>query len=66
MTAFCDVAISIASKWIQSAISFNKINSRLLNIQILIDECMANIFSDYAPQTDRPLEEKNIFYDLLP
>ena len=40
---------------------FNMINSRLLNIQVLIDECMANILSDYPPQTDSPVEE-NIFF----
>ena len=39
---------------------FNMINSRLLNIQVLIDECMANILSDYPPQTDSTVE-KNIF-----
>ena len=37
-----------------------------MNIQILIDKCLANIFSDYALQTDRPLKEKYIFYDLMP
>lgn len=64
MMAFCDVAIFIASKSIQNAISFNRINSRLL-MQILIDECMLNIFSDYAPQTGLPLEDKILLYDQL-
>ena len=39
---------------------FNMINSRLLNIQVFIDECIANILSDYPPQTDSTVE-KNIF-----
>ena len=34
-------------------------------MQILIDECMLNIFSDYAPQTGLPLEDKILLYDQL-
>ena len=66
MMAFQDMAIFIASKWIENIISFNRINSRLLNIQILINKCIANIFIDYAPQNDRPLGEKDLFYGLMP
>ena len=34
-------------------------------MQILIDECTLNIFSDYAPQTGLPLEDKILLYDQL-
>ena len=34
-------------------------------MQILIDECMLNIFSDYGPQTGLPPEDKILLYDQL-
>ena len=60
MVVLVVLAILIVSEWVQNVISVNRINNRLIIIQIIFDKSILNISSIYTSQTGCPLEEYKI------
>jgi len=53
-----DVGIFVAEKWVDSVVSVETHNKRVLNLRMVLDNGLLNILTFYAPQSGEPEEEK--------
>ena len=55
----------VAERWVNEVVEVKRICERMVVIKLWIDKGLVNIFSVYAPQAGRSLEEKEQFYVML-
>ena len=59
------VGIMIAEEWIESVIEVKRVNERIMVLRMTVGDLVLNIISAYAPQSGRPVKEKEEFYEEL-
>ena len=59
------VGFLITENLADKVLSVTRTNHRHMNIRILIKDKIIHLLSVYAPQTGRPQEEKDSFYNIL-
>jgi len=57
------VGIFVAEKWVDSVVSVERHSDRVLVLKMVSGDCLLNVFTVYAPQTGKPVEEKESFWD---
>ena len=59
------VGVVVAERWVNEVVEVKRICETMMVIKLRIDKSLINIFSVYAPQAGRSLEEKEQFYVTL-
>ena len=55
------VGVFAAEKWEKEVVAVNRINERMMSVRIKVGERTITIFSVYAPQAGRKVDEKENF-----
>jgi len=59
------VGLMVADRWVDSVLEVKRVNDRILVVRVNAGKWVLNVFSVYAPQVGRPMEEKEEFYMVL-
>ena len=59
------IGVLLVEKWIEKVISVERIDHRLLCMGILVGKLIVNPLCAYSPQSGRPNEEKEKFFETL-
>jgi exonuclease III len=59
------VGIFVAEQYIDKVLEVRRVCDRMIVLKVLIGQAVMNVISCYAPQSGRPIEEKNEFWSLL-
>jgi len=53
----------VAEKWVNSVVSAERHDERVLILKMVLGDCLLNVFMVYAPHSGKPDEEKEIFWN---
>jgi len=59
------VGVLVADRWVDSIIEVKRVSERILVLRVVVGKSVLNLVSAYAPQSGRPIEEKEDFYACL-
>ena len=59
------VGIFVAEKWVDSVVSVERHSERALVPKMVLDDCVLNVFTVYAPHSGKPDEEKESFWNKI-
>jgi len=57
------VGIFVAEKWVGSVVSVERHSERVLVLKMVLDDCLLNVYTVYAPHSGKPDEEKARFWN---
>jgi len=57
------VGIFIAEKWVDSVVSVERHNEKVSVLKTDLGDCVLNVFMVYAPDSGKPVEEKERFWN---
>ena len=57
------VGIFVAEKWVDSVVSVERHSERALVLKMVLGDCLLNVFTVYAPHSEKPGEEKERFWN---
>jgi len=57
------VGIFVAEKWVDSVVSVVRHSERVLVPKLVLGDCLLNVFTVYAPNSGKPDEEKERFWN---
>jgi len=52
------IGIFVAEKWVDSVVSVERHSKRVLNLRMVLDNCLLNVLTVYAPHSGKSEEEK--------
>ena len=58
-----DVEIFVAEKWVDSVVSVERHNEKVSVLKMVLGDCVLNVFMVYAPDSGKPVEEKERFWN---
>ena len=64
-SGFGGVGILIAEKYVENVISVERFDHRHMQLRLLVGKIVMNFVCAYAPQSGRPVEEKDSFFEKL-
>ena len=56
------VGLMVAQKWVDCVLEVKRVNDRLMVVRVNVGKWILNLVSAYAPQSGRPMTEKENFY----
>lgn len=59
------VGVLVAEKWVDQVVKVNRVDERILVVQLLVGRRLVNVISTYAPQVGRSDDEKDVYWDAL-
>jgi len=57
------VGIFVAEKWVGSVVSVERHSERVLVLKMVLDDCLLNVYTVYAPHSGKPDGEKERFWN---
>jgi len=64
-TGGAGVGLMVANKWVDCVMEVKRVNERMMVVRVNAGKRIINLLSVYAPQTGRPMNEKENFYQGL-
>jgi len=55
------VGIFVAEIWVNSVVSVKRHSERVLVLKMVLDDCLLNVFTVYAPHSGKPDEKRRDF-----
>jgi len=57
------VGIFVAEKLVDSVVSVERHSEKVLVLEVVLGDCVLNVFMVYAPDSGKPVEEKERFWN---
>ena len=59
------VGMLVPVRWIEKVLDVNRVSERLMVVRVILVDSVLNLISVYAPQTGRPMVEKEELLAML-
>jgi len=57
------LGIFVVEKWVDSVVSVERHNEKVSILKMVLGDCVLNVFMIYAPDSGKPVEEKERFWN---
>ena len=57
------IGIFVAEKWVDSVVSVERHSEKVLVLKMVLGDCVLHVFMVYAPDSGKPVEEKERFWN---
>ena len=57
------LGIFVVEKWVDSVVSVERHNEKVSVLKMVLGDCVLNVFMVYAPDSGKPVEEKERFWN---